>query len=95
MCVCICLSLASGSSETIKVIIIKFGRVAASDMSMHHVLIILTLTFIHGHRDVSHENNKGLIISETVQAIPIKFAVKIVRRKVHIIFSQSDDLALH
>ena len=30
-----------------------------------------------------------------VQAIPIKFAVKIVRLKVYIIFSQSNDLALH
>ena len=33
--------------------------------------------------------------SETVQAIPITFAVKIVQLKVDIIFSQSDDLALH
>ena len=30
-----------------------------------------------------------------VQAIPIKFAVKIVWLKIYIIFSQSDDLALH
>ena len=42
------------------------------------------------------------IISETFQAIPITFAVKIVRLKGdiirlkgYIIFSQSDDLALH
>ena len=30
-----------------------------------------------------------------VQAMPIKFAVKIVRLKVYILFSQSDDLNLH
>ena len=48
-CVRACLSLTSDSSETIKVTIIKFGTVTASDMIMHHVLIILTLTFIQGH----------------------------------------------
>ena len=31
----------------------------------------------------------------TVQAIPIKFAVKIIQLKIYIIFPQSDDLALH
>ena len=31
----------------------------------------------------------------TFQATPIRFAVKIVRLKVYIIFSQSDDPALH
>ena len=67
----------------------------ASDMVMHHVLIILTLTFSQGHTDRNHENNKGLIISETVQAISIKFAVKIVRLKIYIIFSQSDNFALN
>ena len=41
LCVCVCLSvylsLASDSLEIIiKVIIIKFGTVAASDMIMHH-----------------------------------------------------------
>ena len=41
------------------------------------MLIILTLTFIEGHKYLNHENNKGLIISETVQAMPIKFVVKI------------------
>ena len=58
--------------------IIKLGTVTASDMRMHHMLIILTLTFIQGHTDLNHENNKCLIILETVQAMPIKFAVKIV-----------------
>ena len=41
-------------------------------MAMHHMLIILTLTFIQGRTDLNHQNNKCLIISETVQAIPIK-----------------------
>ena len=34
-------------------------------------------------------------MSETVQAMPVKFAMKIVRLKVYIIFSLSDDFALH
>ena len=42
-------------------------------MVMHHMLIILTLTFIQGHTDLNHEKNKCLIISETIQAIPFKF----------------------
>ena len=66
----------------------------ASDMGMHRVLIILTLTFIQGHTYLNHENNKYSIISETVEAIPIKFAEKIVRLKVNINLSQSDDLAI-
>ena len=66
VCVCVCVSLASDSSETIEVMIIKLGTVTASDMLLHHVLIILTLTFIQGNTDVNHENNKGLIISETI-----------------------------
>ena len=59
------------------------------------MFIILTLTLIPGHTDLNNENNKSSIFSETVLAIPITFAVKIVRLKVYIIFSQSDDLALH
>ena len=38
---------------------------------------------------------KYSIISKTVQAMPIAFAVKIVQLKFYIIFSQFDDLALH
>ena len=56
------------------------------------MLIILTCTFIQGHIHLNHEHNECSIVSETVQAVPIKFAVKIVRLKVNIIFSQSDDL---
>ena len=55
--------------------------VTVSDMVMHPMLIILTLTFIQAHTYLNHENNKCLIISETVCAIPIKFTVKIVRLK--------------
>ena len=64
----------------LKVIIIKLGTVAASDMIMHPVFILLTLTFIQfqGHTDLNHAHNTCLIISETVQAMAIKFAVKIV-----------------
>ena len=52
VCVClsVCVSLASDSLETIEVIIINLGMVTASDMVMHHVLIILTLAFIQGQR---------------------------------------------
>ena len=68
-------------SEAIEVIIIKLGAKTASDMLMHHVVIILTVTSIQGHTDLNHEINKCFIISETVQAIPITFAMKIVRLK--------------
>ena len=62
---------------------VELGSMTASDMGMRHVLNILTLTFIQDHTDLNHENNKCLIISETIQAMPIKFAVKIVRLKVY------------
>ena len=63
VCVCVCVSLASDSSQTVKAItIIKLGTVTPSDMRMHHVLIVLTLTFIQGHTDHNHENNKCSII---------------------------------
>ena len=74
-----CLSPASDSSETIEGIIIKLGTVTASDMIMHRDLIIVTLTLIQGHTNLNLENNECLIISETIPAMPIKFAVKIVR----------------
>ena len=62
---------------------------------MHHVLIIWTLTFIHGHTELNHENSNYSIISQTVEAIPITLDVEIARLKVYKIFSQSDDLDLH
>ena len=85
MCVgvCVCVPLASDSSETIEVIVVTLGTVTASNMRMHHVLIILTLTFIQGHTDRNYGDNKCLIISETIKAMPTTFAVKIVRLKVY------------
>ena len=44
----------------------------ASDIGMHQVLIILTLTFIQGHTDLNHENNICSIISGAFQARPIR-----------------------
>ena len=82
---CVCVSLAIDSSEAIEVIIITLGTVTASVMVMHYVLILLTLTFIQGHTDLNHENHKYLITSETVQAMPINFAVKIVCLKIYVI----------
>ena len=82
----VCVSLASDSSETIEVIIINLGTVTASEMQMHYVLIIVTLTFIQDHTYRKHENNKCSIISQTVQAISIAFSVKLVRLKVYINF---------
>ena len=64
VCVFVCVSLTNDSSETVEVIIINLGTVAASDMRLHHVLIILTLTLIQGHTDQNHENNKCLIIQK-------------------------------
>ena len=53
--------------------------VTASDMQMHHVLII----FIEGYTDVNHESNTFFVISETIHTMPIMFAVKIVSLKVY------------
>ena len=68
-----CVSLPSDSSETVEAIIIKLGTVTASSASRVNYI---TLTFIQGHTDLM--KMIGLIISETVQAMPIRFAVKIV-----------------
>ena len=59
--VSVCGSITSHISKTSEVIaiIIKFDRVTqtASVMRMHHMPFILTVTFIHGHTDLNHENN--------------------------------------
>ena len=60
------------------------GTVTSSNTRMHHVLIILTVTFIQGQKDRNHEKNKCLIISKTIQATTIKFTVKVVRLRVYI-----------
>ena len=57
-CVCVCVCVPpSDSSETVQTIIIKLGTETASDITMHHVLIIVNLTFVQGHSDLNHENN--------------------------------------
>ena len=64
MCVCVCVRacvpLANDSSDTVEVIIIHLGTVTTSDMRIHHVLIILTLTIIQGHTDLNHENDNEM-----------------------------------
>ena len=49
----VCLSQAIPWKLLFQVIIIKLNTMTASDMRMHHVLIILTLTFIQGHTDLN------------------------------------------
>ena len=87
--------VSSDPSETVQIVIVKPGTVTASDMRMHLVLIILPLTFIQGHADLNHENNKCLIISEIIQTMPTTFAVKIVRLKRVYDHCQYDDLDLN
>ena len=95
VCVCACMSA-------------HMCALTVSDMIMHHVLIILLLTFIYSRTDLNHENDKCLIISETIPAVPTKFVVKIVLLKVYITIAspmsptkgldyhcQSNDLDLH
>ena len=72
---CVCASLASDSSETVEIIIVSLGRLTASEMKMHDVLIIF-LIFIQGHTDRNSENHKRLIMSEAFQPMPITFSVK-------------------
>ena len=62
----VCVSLASDSSEAIEVIVVKLDTVTASDMALHHVLIILTLTFTQNHTDLNHKINQWSIISEII-----------------------------
>ena len=82
-CVCVlCVPIASDFSETVEVMIVNLNMVTASVTGMHHVLTILNLTFIQGHTDLSHGNNKCWISSETIQPMHSKCAVKIVRLKV-------------
>ena len=83
--VCVCLCVASHISETCEAIAITFDTVTASVTRRHHVLIILTLTFIREQTDLNHESNKCSNISNTFQAMAITFAVKIVRLNVYII----------
>ena len=58
---------------------------------MYLVLIILILTITQGHTDLNHENNKYLITSESIQAMAVMFAVKIVRLKVKMTIASTMD----
>ena len=64
-------------------VVIFFVAKSVSDVLMHHIISYIDLTFIQSHTYLNQENNKCLIISETIQAMPIKFVVKIVRLKVY------------
>ena len=79
VCVCVCVPRKRflGNYIYIEVIITKLSTVTASCVRMHHVLIILTLTFIQIHTEHNHENSKRSIISESFQAMLINFVVKI------------------
>ena len=102
MCLSLCLPIATRISETTDAIAMRCVIVTDSVRRMHQVLIELTLTFIQTHKDLNHENkimkiknNNCSIILENVQAMPIKFPVKIVQLQVYIIFSQSNDFDCH
>ena len=88
LCVCLdgCLSVRHQAyiSETNEAVAIKFDCLSYANVSRFN------------YTDVNHENNKCLIIIflETVQAMPIKFAVKIVPTNSLYICFQSDDLDL-
>ena len=56
---------------------------------------LIRLPFMQGHTYLNHENNNCSIISETVQAMLIKFPVKIVRLKVYNIIYQSDECGIY
>ena len=96
--VSVCLSLS------MQAILLKLLKSSSSNLAQWLprtweciTVLILCVTFIHAIM-VTHfscENNKCLTMSETVQAMPIKFAVKLVWLRVYIFFSQSDDLNLH
>ena len=100
VCVCVCVCVCGGRGgggacvrasvpcqpylRNQEAIAIKVDTMTASVTRMRHVLIISTLTFIQGHADLNHENKKCSIISETVQAMPITFAMKIVQLNVYV-----------
>ena len=84
VCMCVCPSQAI-PRKSFEVITSKLSTVTASHENASRV----------NYNDLDHGNDKCSIILEPVQAMPIQFTVKIVRLKVQIIFSQSDDGDLH
>ena len=93
VCMSVCVSIVSDSSETIEVIT-KLGMATASDMGMHHVSIILTLTFIQGHTNLNHENN-NLIFFRNDSSNAHHVCCGDSPTKGLSDHRQSDDLALH
>ena len=89
VCVClsVCLSSASHISETNTVIAVKFDFVTVSVRECITYQFGFILTFTQGHTHLNNENNKFYcsIISGTIQEMPIRFAVKIVRLRVYMI----------
>ena len=73
MCQCACLCPSQAIPQKLLNTSSSNGMVTASNIVMHHMLIILTLTFIQGHTYRNHSNNKCLIDSETLKAIPTTF----------------------
>ena len=71
VCLPICPPPAIIISENSKTISITFEKVTTLVPRMHHVLIILTLTFIQSDTGLNHENNQYSIIIETVQAVQV------------------------
>ena len=74
LCVCVC--VPGPRKRFLEVI--KFGTVTASENASHVKYIDL---------DLRSRYAKCLIISESFQAMPITFAVKIVRIKIYVICS--------
>ena len=95
-CLSACLSVSHSQAiprkRLMKVIIIKIGTVTISDMGMHNLLtiiIILTLTFIQGRTYLNNVTVNIRLFQKRFQAMPIKFALKIVRLKVYILILAS------
>ena len=83
------MSLARDSSKTVEVIIVKLGTATVSDMKMHLVSIILTLTFIQGHIDLNPDylrNYSSNAHQVCCEDSPIKGLYD---------YCQSDDIDLH
>ena len=59
-CICACVTVCAFMHVCFVCVCVCLGMVTASDMRMHHVLIILTMTVIQGHTDLNHENNNRL-----------------------------------
>ena len=91
----VCLSLGSDSLETNYYCKTCHCSVTTSKMRMHHMLVIYSHWPSFKVTQIFIMKIITSIISQTVQAIPIKFAVKIVRGKLNVIFSGADELGLH